>query len=227
MVKRSLGAPKVPRGPQYDFFDLLQGIVRRHGDLSLSDLVAQGVRCSRQVLHRVLVGPDLPSRPLVAMLLDVLNCSDEEKKAVEGALLRAQEDRIRRRRRDQTMAGDKSNPAQPLRRTQLLRIKDFQRELHQLRAAAGSPSFRDIAARSGQYGLLLPRSTLGDWFQGQHIPSNFDALLVLVHTLEAMRSAQDGSETRVDLEKWRSLWAAARPESVPVGRDVSGSGLRP
>ncbi|MGW6624985.1 helix-turn-helix domain-containing protein [Nocardia sp. NPDC055002] len=71
MAKKPLAAPRAPAGPQRDFFLALQGLVMRAGDPSVGT-IAEMVGRSRQVVHRALIGPALPSRDLVERLVGAL-----------------------------------------------------------------------------------------------------------------------------------------------------------
>ncbi|MEU2559399.1 hypothetical protein ABZ626_08705 [Streptomyces longispororuber] len=70
-MKRRIGEPKVPKGPQYAFFELMQRHVLNQGDRSLAALSKES-RWSRQTWHKALRGPELPNRDLVKALVEHL-----------------------------------------------------------------------------------------------------------------------------------------------------------
>ncbi|WP_448329965.1 hypothetical protein [Streptomyces sp. DSM 41534] len=67
-MKRRIGEPKVPKGPQYEFFQLMQRHVLHQGDKSLAALSKES-GWSRQTWHKALRGPELPNRDLVKALV--------------------------------------------------------------------------------------------------------------------------------------------------------------
>ncbi|MEU7369708.1 hypothetical protein AB0B92_29915 [Streptomyces hygroscopicus] len=70
-MKRRIGEPQVPKGPQYAFFELMQRHVLNRGDRSLAALSKES-GWSRQTWHKALRGPDLPNRDLVKALVEHL-----------------------------------------------------------------------------------------------------------------------------------------------------------
>ncbi|MBM7169110.1 hypothetical protein JQK87_11920 [Streptomyces sp. G44] len=70
-MKRRIGEPKVPKGPQYTFFNLMQRHVLEQGDKSLAALSKES-GWSRQTWHKALRGPELPNRDLVRALVEHL-----------------------------------------------------------------------------------------------------------------------------------------------------------
>jgi hypothetical protein len=97
MAKKPLGEPRALYGSaEYEFFDLLQRLVRRHGDLPVRAIAARAeLHCTAQVLHRALVGPSLPSTRLIDEFLDALKCSNEERATVISAFELAREQQIK------------------------------------------------------------------------------------------------------------------------------------
>ncbi|MFD0410459.1 hypothetical protein [Kitasatospora sp. NPDC127116] len=67
-MKRRIGEPKVPKGPQYEFFLLMQRHIVNQGDRSLAALSKES-GWSRQTWHKALRGPELPNRDLVKALV--------------------------------------------------------------------------------------------------------------------------------------------------------------
>ncbi|MFF9200548.1 hypothetical protein ACF1AE_01655 [Streptomyces sp. NPDC014986] len=70
-MKRRIGEPQVPKGPQYAFFELMQRHVLNQGDRSLAALSKES-GWSRQTWHKALRGPELPNRDLVKALVEHL-----------------------------------------------------------------------------------------------------------------------------------------------------------
>lgn len=209
MAKRPLKEPDAPPGPQYDFFDLLQRLVRRHGDLPLSKIVKKGMYTSRQVLHRGLVGPDLPSRDFVSALVTVLECSEEEKAAALTAYEAANEDRIERNRRYRPrhppgLPGATDSLQAPRPPDQAHTLQEFTERLSVLRKAAGNPSLRELERH-----INVRRSTLSDWFTGQSMPRDADSLAGLVRFLEASQE-EGASMSESDIKSWIRAWEQVR-----------------
>jgi DNA-binding transcriptional regulator YiaG len=196
MAKRPLGAPKAPPGPQLEFFDLLQQTVRQHGDLPLSEIVNGGLYCSRQVLHRALVGPALPSRKLVEQLTHVLGCSTSETEAVTRAYRAAQEDQIQRQRQ----TGAPTRRAQPSSAAR----DALAEELRAVRDASGL-SISRLSSHGRE--VYVPRSTLYDWLSGRSLPRSESELLTLIELLE--RATGRPLKTRA---WWVTTWRKAREE---------------
>lgn len=198
MAKKPLGEPKAPRGPQYRFFDLLQRTVRLHGDPSLDTIRGMGLYCSRQVLHRALIGPMLPSRKLLEELLRVLQCSDEARRRILAAYEEAQEDRIQRMRHS-------ALPTSVLidHRANSSTANEFRDRLLELYRWSGQPSLRWIERQT-----RLPPSTVHGWLQGDHIPANYDALISLLQFL------RDRPLRGNEHQEWEKLWDAARIKAL-------------
>ncbi|GAA2301781.1 hypothetical protein GCM10010234_50870 [Streptomyces hawaiiensis] len=175
MAKKPLKAPDAAAGPQYDFFDLLQRLVRSHGNSSLADLVRNtGLYCSRQALHRALVGPKLPSRKLVIELVRCLGCTDAEEKEALHAYDSACADQIDQKRGGRVaVAGSEADRDM------------FARVLHDLYEAAGRPSMRMIErmARANDPEVPMSVSSLSDWISGRTIPRDPRSVRMLAAVL--------------------------------------------
>ncbi|MEW1866544.1 hypothetical protein AB0399_40280 [Streptomyces sp. NPDC088194] len=88
-MKRRVGSPQVPAGPQYAFFELMQRHVLNQGDKSLA-LLSKESGWSRQTWHKALRGPQLPNRDLVRALVEHLfpeqDDADRRRRMVEETL---------------------------------------------------------------------------------------------------------------------------------------------
>jgi hypothetical protein len=184
MAKKPLGEPRAPRGGRdYEFFDLLQGLVRRHGDPSVATLANSAqVNCTRQVLHRALVGPALPSQIVVEEIVSALNCTDDEKEMVASALLFALESRVRAKR-----SMSSSSPGDKDIRTSNRAGREISDKQERERFAAYLSRMHDEAGNSGFQRLSqatkISTSTLSDWFRGKSLPAHRSNLEPLVQYL--------------------------------------------
>jgi hypothetical protein len=217
VAKRPLKRPEAPAGPQYDFFDVLQKMVRNHGDLPLRE-IAKGLYATPQVLHRALVGPDLPSCGLMKRLVEVLGCTPREQEAVFQAYTEANEDRIERRRRSLPMpASEASAPPVPIEATggpgpaRTL----FTQNLQALYKQARSPSLRTIIkrGRSQDPPVKLSVSSLSDWLTGKSVPSDPEAVRFLT-TYLTKHARFYGRQATTEPEEWLTVWNEARKESI-------------
>lgn len=212
MAKKPIGEPKVPPGPQHQFFDHLQRLVRRYGDLSLEAIVVRGLYCSPQVLHRALVGPKLPSRRLVQALVNVLGCMDEDKGVALKLFELAQEDQIQRSRNSPIGMVKPSAGA----------WEELQKRISEPYAAAGSPSIRRIAqevARLYPQRALTP-STLHSWLTGATLPRRFEDLMAFVGAIENI-AYERGDLDPMTVEtppSLRPLWEAAQRERAAIAQ---------
>ncbi|WP_432089598.1 hypothetical protein [Streptomyces sp. bgisy095] len=184
MAKRRIGEPKVPAGPEYDFFVLMQRHVLYQGDKALTAL-AQGSGWSRQTWHKALRGPVLPNRDLVQGIIKHLY-PDEGKRAqaeVEAltAWTRAVEFRTNRVRGSSSDdRGTFDHLPQKVsrgveRRGGSTSIGGFQQEVlsYMIRDSyerAGRPSLRTIEQRMPEE-KRIGRTTLHDWLRGRRVPS--------------------------------------------------------
>ncbi|MDQ1047378.1 hypothetical protein [Streptomyces sp. V4I2] len=89
-MKRRIGKPQAPKGPQYVFFELMQRHVLNQGDKSLATLSKES-GWSRQTWHKALRGPELPNRDLVKALVEHLfpeqGGADIRRRMVEESLV--------------------------------------------------------------------------------------------------------------------------------------------
>ncbi|MFI6500690.1 hypothetical protein [Nonomuraea typhae] len=207
MAKTPLARPEAPPGPQFQFFDLLQQTVRRHGDLSLDAIVKKGFYASRAVLHRWLIGPKLPPRRMLDELAGVLGFSEEEREALIDAFSAAQEDHIHRQR----YGVQEQLPAPPAGRSAR---SVFQQSLRDLMLAAGSPPYRVIERRAMHRDPPFSMSTsrLSDWLNGKSLPASREDLVALVAVLNREAQRLNFSGHLASWQEWDRLWQAARSE---------------
>ena len=229
MAKKRLGTPLAPEGPQLDFFVRMQDFVLDCDDPSLATMATKVLR-TRQVLHRALRGPDLPSRVLVADMVDLLfpdadPADDAEEHAnrkaqVKRDLLRAWSEavadaRTRSRARDLgKQATAKAAAADERAR--------FQRALQAAYDRGGRPALKRLSMRMQQLDHYISASTLSDWLTGKSLPRDAAVLGVLLHALSRSASGPD-STMRSSLERhWENAvdaQAAARRRRVRDGQD--------
>jgi hypothetical protein len=199
MAKKPLREPNAPPGPQYDFFDLLQRLIRDHGNKPLAALASGGrassearVYCSPQALHRAVVGPKLPSMKLLLELVRVLGCSENDQEQVRQAYSAAYADQIERSRRSNRRLAAVHDPEPQL---------ATQRFLEQFQSLLSQPeklSQREVASRVG-----LSPATLSRWFSGRALPRQ-EVLEKLLREL--------GPVTEHDRSEFRRLWHEAHEE---------------
>lgn len=188
MAKKPLGAPLAPAGPQYAFFSKMQSLVLEYGDPSLADMATR-IHVSRQVLHRALRGPDLPSRDLVARVVDLLTLDDEKHRDdVKRDALRHWTEAVWDRRQKarpsaQTTLGTTAVTSEQDRLEASRDRQAFGASLRRLHQQADAPTLRQIGIRIG-----LPRSTLSDWLNGRSIPRDRTLVQGLVDTLFQLSS---------------------------------------
>lgn len=189
MAKKPLGTPLAPAGPQYAFFAKMQSLVLEYGDPSLAE-IARNVHVSRQVLHRALRGPNLPSRALVVRVVDLLTSQDEgRQQQVRQDVLRHWTDAVRNHRlKLQTSAqfgldheaaapeGSSADVAEDSRQA-------FAESLRHLRTQAGSPTLAEISGAMDGYGRVATPSSLSDWLNGKSVPRDRAIVQTLVKTL--------------------------------------------
>jgi hypothetical protein len=218
MAKKPLGEPRSARGSaDYEFFDLLQSLVRRHGDPPLSAL-AKSTHRTRQVLHRALVGPVLPSQSLVEGVLDALECTTEEKSQVDSAFLLAHEQTIQARRGRAPQATGTTRTEQGRRDQSDGRYQAMMAEyLRQMRSDAGNPSLRVLEHETVRQGSQVSRSTLSSWFSGRSIPMNLDGLFAVSAALERLAGPR-GTRNHRSREELARLRQMAMSERVHAGR---------
>jgi hypothetical protein len=225
MAKKPLGEPRVSlRSPEYEFFDLLQRLVRAHGDPSLRVLSeSDEVNCTPQVLHRALVGPDLPSTAVVSEIVNALGCSDVDKSSVSDAFSLAKESQISRQRRTSHLSPGpdvEREPELPRRRnkrtTRSGARRDFSEHLRGIYVRAGSPPLRSVA-RDARVSV----STVSDWLNGKTFPSDVDYAVELVRGLEGRAGSTGSLIRRSDYDILRYLYDKVLDER---GRHAPRSG---
>ncbi|MEV7535482.1 hypothetical protein [Streptomyces hydrogenans] len=185
MAKRRIGEPKVPVGPEYDFFVLMQRHVLHQGDKALTVLAAES-GWSRQTWHKALRGPALPNRDLVKALVEHLYAQDEghavQARMVADALAawtRAMESRTSRERgqRRGSESGTEQAP-RPIHREPALYAASaaglqgqvITRILREAHERVGRPSVRTIAQRMPE-DVRLGRTTIHEVLTGRRVPS--------------------------------------------------------
>lgn len=221
MAKKPLGVPLAPAGPQYDFFLHMQELVLNCGDLSLAGMASK-VHVSRQVLHRALRGPDLPSRDLVERIVDGIYPTDEgvdaeAKKQAKKVALDAYSRAVayqRDRARDEALAKDAGHKPAGGRLSAIAapereRLRDLLQLAHK---QADRPSLQSLARNMRP---PVADSTISDWLLGKSVPRSFDPLRQLFELLShRSRGPNQTVVTRAEAERlWNTVvdaQAAAR-----------------
>ncbi|MEU1520507.1 hypothetical protein ABZ490_51905 [Streptomyces sp. NPDC005811] len=217
MAKKPLGEPQAPPGPQYEFFDVLQRYVRRYGNKSLAELVSEGnIYCTRQALHRALVGPKLPSRKLVHEIVRAVNCTIEEAETVLSAYDAACNDQLAHKRR-----ADRETAAEKDQRSLTPHVsmtghaaQDLNAFLHDLYLAAGRPSLREIENHASRLNpaVRMSKTTIHGWLTSKTIPMEFASLEVLIQILTQSASRLGVRPPLDSIEAAKRLWVRAVTE---------------
>ncbi|WP_406321829.1 hypothetical protein [Streptomyces sp. NBC_00519] len=229
-MKKPLREPQAPPGPQHDFFDLLQRYVRRYGNKSLADLVSEGnIYCTRQALHRALVGPKLPSRKLVSEIVRAVNCTAGEEETVLSAYDAACDDQLEQSRRTERKAAtvEPGRPALPHDSFSVARAeRQFAQTLRELHVQAGSPPLRLLEQRGAldDPSVRLRPSTVSDWLNGKSIPSSGPAFRTLIRVLNELAGPQGRPLEMREAEMLRTAAAAGRRGGSEPPRMSAGSG---
>lgn len=218
MAKKPLMEPKAPLGPQYDFFDLLQGYVRRYGNKSLAEIVDEGkIYCTRQALHRALVGPNLPSTKLVREIARAVNCNEQEELAVLAAYAAACNDQVEQARRNPPKsATEVAATISPSHRDkQSSASTSFADQLRVLYEKAGRPTLAEVSRAASNENLHLSRSTLSDWLNGRSLPRDGSAVHFVIRFL-ADRAVTQGDDPPSHEMVWH-LWIREAEMRGPAG----------
>jgi hypothetical protein len=217
MAKKPLKEPDAPRGPQYDFFLLVQQLVLTHGDESVAG-IASRMFCSRQVLYRALTGPKLPSRRLVEELVQALGCSAHDRSEALAAWEAAVTDQRRFRRSGESGQPPQRQTQAPLRRSgrPLGPLEDttpgttmFASNLRALASNNGA-TVRQLAEE-----MSLAPSTMSRYFSGRRIPPRdvMERMLESIVTLGPMTPSVEAAVQGI-----RKGWTQAVQESPSIQR---------
>jgi hypothetical protein len=225
MAKKRLGPPLAPVGPQFDFFVRMQDLVLACGDPSLAEM-ARAVHVSRQVLHRAFRGPNLPSRDLVARIVEGLMGEEDRTRRAEAKreLLQAWTEAVADDRSPSSNAGRDDLDNEVLVQARGTGVPIARRRLHQAVQVAyeqaGRPPLKTLSMRmlrDSDFGRHVPPSTLSDWLTGKSVPREINAITALNRALVSMSR---GTST-ID-ERWlRQLWEAAADAQATARRRSS------
>ncbi|MEV6656434.1 hypothetical protein [Nocardia fluminea] len=203
MAKKRLGVPRVPEGPQREFFLMMQRLVVLVGDPSLREL-AKKLTMQKRALHLALVGPDIPDRHKTAHICDQLSKIASaldppfDTTELRRDILLKWADAVTDQRTLGLTQAEAKPPSGTGQRSGDKR-REFAQELKAAKARVGLPT-RMLAKQSG-----VPVGTLAGWLAGNALPMeawDFDRLLNVLDVPKEQK------------QKMRDLYVAARDERL-------------